>query len=163
MSAPLGNDFATGNAGGRPSKYRDEFAQQAYKLCLLGHTDAELAEFFDVAESTVNEWKQQHEEFSESIKRGKAIADAEVVESLFKRATGYSHDDTHFSTYEGVVTETPTTKHYPPDPTALIFWLKNRQPKKWRDKHEVAVETNGVQRIRRDEESGDIVIDIAPE
>jgi hypothetical protein len=26
-------------------------------------------------------------------------------------------------------------KHYPPDVTACIFWLKNRQPEKWRDVH----------------------------
>ena len=28
-------------------------------------------------------------------------------------------------------------EHYPPDTTAAIFWLKNRQPGKWRDKKEV--------------------------
>lgn len=28
-------------------------------------------------------------------------------------------------------------EHYPPDTTAAIFWLKNRQPAKWRDKKEV--------------------------
>ena len=34
----------------------------------------------------------------------------------------------------------PTTKHYPPDTTAAIFWLKNRQKSKWRDKqdHEIS-------------------------
>jgi hypothetical protein len=30
-------------------------------------------------------------------------------------------------------------KHYPPDPTAAIFWLKNRQKDKWRDKREEEV------------------------
>jgi hypothetical protein len=25
-------------------------------------------------------------------------------------------------------------EHYPPDTTAAVFWLKNRQPDKWRDK-----------------------------
>ena len=27
-------------------------------------------------------------------------------------------------------------EHFPPDPTSMIFWLKNRQPDKWRDKRE---------------------------
>jgi hypothetical protein len=27
-------------------------------------------------------------------------------------------------------------RHYPPDPTSMIFWLKNRQPQDWRDKQE---------------------------
>ena len=30
----------------------------------------------------------------------------------------------------------PSVKYYPPDSTALIFWLKNRKPKDWRDKIE---------------------------
>jgi len=37
----------------------------------------------------------------------------------------------------------PTTKHYPPDATSAIFWLKNRQRDKWRDKQDV-VHSGGV-------------------
>ena len=25
------------------------------------------------------------------------------------------------------------TEHYPPDPTSMCFWLKNRRPDRWRD------------------------------
>lgn len=32
------------------------------------------------------------------------------------------------------VIRTPTMKYHPPDTTACIFWLKNRQPEQWRDK-----------------------------
>ena len=28
-------------------------------------------------------------------------------------------------------------KHIPPDVTAQIFWLKNRDPERWRDKQEI--------------------------
>ena len=56
--------------GGRPTKYRDELPAQAKKLCRLGATDAEMAEFFEVSESTINEWKLAYDEFSESIKKG---------------------------------------------------------------------------------------------
>lgn len=127
------------NKQGRPSKFKDEFNEQAYKLCLLGATDKELAEFFEVNEDTINEWKRSKEGFSESLKKGKQIADAEVANKLFKRATGYSHDDVDIKIYEGEVIITPLTKHYPPDTTAAIFWLKNRQRKNWKDKQEVDV------------------------
>lgn len=30
----------------RPTKYQEAYAEQARKLCLLGYTDAELADFF---------------------------------------------------------------------------------------------------------------------
>jgi len=124
--------------GGRPTSYKDEYCEQAYKLCLLGVTDKNLAIFFEVVESTVNKWKLDHPEFSESLKEGKYVTDAKVAESLYKRAIGCECPDTKFATYEGQITdEREYTKHYPPDPVAAIFWLKNRQPELWRDKQEV--------------------------
>lgn len=120
--------------GGRPTKYMKEFAGQAEKLCLLGATDAELADFFGVTETTINNWKGQHEEFFESIKRGKLTADAEIADSLFQRAKGYTHPELYISTYKGDIVTHETRKHYPPDTAAAFIWLKNRQPDKWRDK-----------------------------
>ncbi len=53
----------------RPTKYQEAYAEQARKLCLLGYTDAELADFFEVSESTINKWKLDYPKFSESIKK----------------------------------------------------------------------------------------------
>lgn len=121
---------------GRPSKYKAEYADLAYKFALLGATDAQLAEFFDVNVDTIYEWKNVHEAFSESLKRGKLQADAMVSTSLFQRALGYSHAEDDIRTCDNQVVITPTIKHYPPDTTACIFWLKNRQRDKWREKQE---------------------------
>lgn len=124
-------------AGGRPAKYKSDMCEQVRKLCLLGADDKAIADFFDVAVSTINNWKKDHPEFLESIKEGKDIADAQVAERLYKRAMGYSHADTKFATYEGKITdEQEYTKHYPPDTAAAIFWLKNRQKENWRDKQD---------------------------
>lgn len=123
---------------GRPSKYSPAFVEQAMKLCKLGATDRELADFFKVSESTLNNWKSQHPEFMESLKRGKDESDARVEQSLYRRALGYSHDSVHVSNYQGEVTLTPIVEHYAPDTVACIFWLKNRKPELWRDKVETA-------------------------
>jgi hypothetical protein len=120
--------------GGRPTKYETKYNRQAYKMSLLGATDKELADIFEVAESTIYEWKNEHPKFSEAIKKGKDDADTKVADSLFKRALGYSHPDVDIKMFEGEIITTKLTKHYPPDTTAAIFWLKNRQPGKWRDK-----------------------------
>lgn len=122
---------------GRPSKFQPEFCTQAAKLCALGATDRELADFFEVAESTLNLWKIQHPEFSESLKMAKGVADRRVEQSLYRRALGYSHDSVHVSNYQGDVTLTPIVEHFPPDTTACIFWLKNRRPDEWRDKLDI--------------------------
>lgn len=126
----------TGSIVSRPTEYRDEYPEQAEKLCKLGAIDKELAEFFGVSESTINEWKLAHPEFSESIKSGKQIADMNVADRLYQRAMGFEHPEVHISNYQGAITQTPITKVYAPDTVAAIFWLKNRQPSKWRDKTE---------------------------
>lgn len=126
---------------GRPTKYKEEYAEQARKLCLLGATDAKLADFFEVDEVTINRWKHDFPEFCKSLKAGKMQADAEIAESLFNRARGYVAPDLDIKMYEGQIIETPYMKHYPPDATSMIFWLKNRQPDLWREKRE-AVEVN---------------------
>jgi hypothetical protein len=124
---------------GRPSPYRDEYAGHARKLCLLGATDEQLADFFEVDVATVNRWKHAHPEFCESLKAGKAIADAKVADSLYRRATGYSHEAVKIvaDAKTGAEHIVPYTEHYPPDTTACIFWPKNRRRDKWRDKHEI--------------------------
>jgi transcriptional regulator with XRE-family HTH domain len=130
---------------GRPSKFDPVKCEQARKLSLLGATDKELADFFNVSESTLNKWKLDHPAFSESIKAGKEDADANVANRLYLRALGYEHPDVHISNYQGEVTLTPITKVYPPDPASAIFWLKNRQRAKWREKidHEHAGPNGG--------------------
>lgn len=122
---------------GRPTDYKPEYCEQGYKLCLLGATDKDMADFFEVEESTINNWKLAHPEFVESIKRGKESADAVVASKLFHRATGYDHPEVDVKMFQGKIIKTELVKYYPPDTTAAIFWLKNRQAKKWRDRHEV--------------------------
>jgi hypothetical protein len=123
---------------GRPSSFCEEFIEQAEKLCRLGATDAEMADFFGVSEQTLNTWKQKHPEFLESLKRGKLEADANVADRLYKRAMGYTHEAVKIFANPTTGDEklVPFTEHYAPDTTACIFWLKNRQPDKWRDKTE---------------------------
>lgn len=128
---------------GRPSEYREEYIEQARKFCLLGATDKELADFFHVTVTTLNNWKNEHPEFLVSIQEGKEIADANVADRLYQRALGYSHPEVHVSNYQGVVTLTPLTKHYPPDTQAGSLWLRNRQPAKWRDKVEQQITGTG--------------------
>lgn len=142
MAAPKGNKNALGNKGGRPTAYRPEYAEQARKMCLLGYTDKELAFFFEVDERTINDWKEKHLEFSLSIKEGKDYADSHVAERLFQRAMGFEHDSEEIkvvSDGQGLgssIERIPIRKIYPPDTAAAIFWLKNRQKDKWREKIE---------------------------
>lgn len=147
----------------RPSRYKKEYDEQAYKLCLLGATDKDLADFFNVKEQTINNWKRDHPSFFESLKRGKVIADANVADRLYQRAMGYEHDDIELKVVSlggnmgSEVQEVKVRKYYPPDTTAAIFWLKNRRPQEWRDKreHEIAGKGGGPIIVKLPEELSD--------
>lgn len=121
---------------GRPTKYDPKYAVQAAKLCALGATDAQMAEFFCVNISTITQWKLTHPEFSASIKDAKEAADQNVERSLYQRAMGYTHEEVDIRVIGQEIVQTPILKHYPPDTSAMIFWLKNRKKAEWRDKIE---------------------------
>jgi len=119
---------------GRPTSFKPEYVTQAAKLCQLGATDRELADFFEVTESTIHLWKIKHPEFSESLKLGKESADARVEQSLYRRAVGYSFDSEKiFNDKTNGIVRAPCIEHVAPDVTACIFWLKNRKSAEWRD------------------------------
>jgi len=123
--------------GGRPSKYKPEYVAQAKALCWHGATDAEMAQFFRVAISTLALWKVAYPEFSDALKTDKSTADDRVERSLYQRALGYTCEETDIRVIEGQIVKTELLKHYPPDVTACIFWLKNRRKEDWRDTPDV--------------------------
>lgn len=134
---------------GRKSAYKEEYNQLAENYALLGATDKEMADLFGVSERTLNQWKKDFPEFLQSLKKGKGIADANVASKLYNRAIGYEFEEKHFEIKQPKKDVPPELieakrikKHVPADTTAAIFWLKNRQPEKWRDKKEIDANVN---------------------
>jgi len=121
---------------GRPSSYMPEFAKQAVKLCELGATDEDLADFFEVSIRTIANWKTNFPEFLQALKSGKEAADDRVERSLYQKAVGYTHDAVKIFQHQGTIVEAPYREHIAPDTTAAIFWLKNRRPDLWREKQQ---------------------------
>lgn len=137
--------------GGRPSAYQADFAVQAEKLCKLGATDAELADFFGVSTVTIWRWQSAHEQFCNALKRGKESADERVERSLYNRAVGYTFDSEKVFQHQGSIVRAKTIEHVPPDTTSMIFWLKNRRPEQWRDKTEQVVRHEHANELSDDE------------
>lgn len=133
-------------AMGRPSKFKEIFEAHKDKIQILtenGLTDKQVSELFGITEQTYNNWKKAHPDFFESIKDWKLTADGEIEVSLRDRAKGYSCPETKAQWVQdkdgGRWEYAELTRRYPPDPTSMIFWLKNRQPDKWRDKQEIDI------------------------
>jgi hypothetical protein len=132
--APRGNKNAIGNkGGGRPSEFRPAFLPMACKLAQLGGLDEDFAEAFGVSVQTIYEWKRRYPEFSLALKKAKEQVDAQVEKSLLRRALGFSYTAEKVMIVDGKPTVVAYTEHSLPSDTACIFWLKNRQPDRWRD------------------------------
>lgn len=124
------------NKGGRPEKLTEEDLEKILRAARCGLDDKQIAMIWGITYQTFNNYKKRYPEFFDSLKQQKALSDVEVIDSLRQRAVGYTcKEEKQFVIKNRVVTH-EAVKHYPPDPTSMIFWLKNRQPELFRDKQE---------------------------
>lgn len=124
---------------GRDSLYDVSMNDMVRKLALLGLTDKEIAEFFGVTERTLNNWKNEYPAFFQSLSEGKTIADAEVADSLYKRATG-EHvivEKAYRNKTTGEVEIVKITQFIPGESGAAKLWLTNRRRQNWSDSQNV--------------------------
>lgn len=139
------------------AKSRHEYWVAQEGLTLLsawardGLTDKQMSKNMGIARSTLNEWKRKFPVISDTLKTNKDAADYEVENALYKKALGYNvkiqkafkvkeviyKDGKRIKETEKIVCAEDEI-HIPADTTAQIFWLKNRQPDKWRDRREAA-------------------------
>ena len=59
-----------------------------------------------------------------------------VEDALFQRALGYDWVEKKTEATDKGEKSVETTKHVPGDVSAMLAWLKNRRPDRWRDKPE---------------------------
>ena len=117
-----------------------------------GLTNEQIASNIGISRKTLQEWCIKYSDISDTLKKGKDVADIQVENALFKKAIGYTvslkktfkvkcieYDENtgkKISEREELV-EGFDEMHIPADTTAQIFWLKNRLPEKWKDKKDI--------------------------
>src|SRR5215468_11095654 len=119
------------NHRGRPTLYKPEYPDLARRFCQLGGTNEDLADFFEVSRSTIDEWLRVHCDFAEAVRQGRDGIDMVVAEKLLTRIMGYTHEGRKYVLYKGEEKEVRHVVHFPPDVQACIFWLRNRRRKQW--------------------------------
>lgn len=134
--------------GGRPSKYKPEYAQIARVMCSMGACDAQLADAFETSMPTIWNWQSLFPEFAEALKIHKGEYDERVKRSLAQRAVGYSYDAVKIFPNNGNPISVAYREHVPPDPGAAKIWLSNRQPDEWREKVALTGQDGNVLEIR---------------
>ncbi len=121
---------------GRPSDYEEQFAEQAKKLSVLGATDQEIADFFEVDVRTIYRWKHTHPDFCQALIDGKSACDDRVERSLYQRAIGYEQEEVKIFMPSGATEPVyaPYRAKVAADVSAAKLWLTNRRGETWREK-----------------------------
>lgn len=132
----LAKGLPNGPVKGRPTLEDPTAPEQAFRMCLLGLNNEQLAKYFDVDISNLQEWIASHVDFREAIKDGRERADGMILNALYHKALGYSHSAVKIFWDPKTDTEKiiPYVERYPPDATAAIFLLKNRQRERFGDR-----------------------------
>jgi hypothetical protein len=138
---------------GRTPSYTPDYCPMAYKFCLLGATNKDLADVFEVSHNTIGNWLARYPEFRKAAQDGRDVADADVAHALLQKAKGFTHQDVKILQIEGEVEQIEYNRYFPPDTQAAIFWLRNRRRKQWREliEHEHTVTD---EKLRELEEAG---------
>ncbi len=89
----------------------------------------------NIARSTHYKWMNEDPEYKKEVE----IINEEAIDyaegKLMALIKGYSHKEDKIFQYEGSPVVVPTVKHYPPDTTAVIYFLKNMGRKRgWNEK-----------------------------
>lgn len=106
----------------------------------LGAKNVKLAKELGISRSTLVDWTNKYPEFAEAIKKGKDEYDDQLaVDALGKSVKGFYYTETvqEFDGDGKLLREKKFKKYKAPDNASFIFWLKNRQRDKWRDRWEI--------------------------
>lgn len=139
--------------GGRPSRYETEIKDKLPAVqgwAMQGLDKKQIASNLGIHISTLCEYQNKYKEFAEALKKGREVANFEVVNALHENATGYwrteqvvsqkrtvgyNKEGKRIETTEPVIVE--VQRWYPANVTAQIYWTKNRMPTEWCDKKDI--------------------------
>ena len=106
-------------------------------------------DFVGVSKTGFWGWYRESEDLRKACAVSKDITDANVENALYKRATGYNYTEDTWELVEGELRMTrQIVKHVPPDVKAILAWLYNRQPNRWRAIQEPLEATQYVETVK---------------
>lgn len=128
---------------GRKSPFNEKIQATIIRLVEAGKTEEEIAEIIGVCKTTLTNWKGKHQDLLFAVREARQAADSLVESALFGRAVGCKVPETKvIVTKLGDVIREDVDRYYPPDTQAAMFWLRNRQPERWKEKTEGDVNVN---------------------
>lgn len=128
--------------------------KEIQQWCWEGLTDDVICEKLGIVPSTWYKYQNEHPTLKEVVNWGKSVIDSRVENSLLRAALGYEFEEIKTIIEEDKTgkkkTRVEKVKRYQqPNPTAMIFWLKNRKKDEWNDRREVILDTKQSEEERK--------------
>ena len=112
-----------------------------------GLTNDQIAANIGINRDTLYTWCNKYPDFADALKKTKEVTVYEIENAMYKAAKGYFVEESKTVTNkDGKVIRVEINKKWiPPNTTAQIFFLKNKDPDNWRERNDLSVNTsNGV-------------------
>lgn len=94
-------------------------------------------------------WYKESDALRKACANAKEVADITVEDALYRRAIGYNYWEERWDLIEGELTLVQKyKKHVPPDVKAIMQWLFNRLPNRWRALQEPLESTQYVETVK---------------
>lgn len=141
----------------RPSKYETHVLARFNDIrdwCRDGLTNEQMSEKLGIHPASWYEYANKYPTFNELINWSKSVTINRVESSLFKLAMGYEYEEIKTIVEEDKNGKKRTRiekvkRHQPPNPVAMIFYLKNRAPNEWNDRREIIIDTKAAELERK--------------
>jgi hypothetical protein len=124
-------------------KYKSRMLPKIFKMASEGALDWQIAHALDVNIHTFSFWVKTKPEVVLTLEKARQPIIKIHEEALSKRALGFEYEEVKVEKRGIKECVTKTKKMMPPDVKALIFYLKNRDSKRWKDVQKVSIDTQG--------------------
>lgn len=117
-----------------------------------GLTDKEIQESIGVSHTCFSSWKRKYPELREALRKSKERADAKVENALFLSAVGHVEKVKRSRVLSsGDIVEYEEEEYVKPDIKAIMFYLCNRVPERYRTNRE------GMKQVEDMQQAGGVV------
>lgn len=123
-----------------------EKLEQVEMWASMGLSETQIAFNLGISKDTFYRYKKEYSDFSDTLKRGKNVANFKVENALYKKATGYEsketvpvklketyYDDRGNKCQKEKLDTVEVIKEVQPDVSAIKFWLVNQKQGKWKE------------------------------
>lgn len=130
-----------GPGSGGHEKYTPMMKDVIVNLIKAGCSKKKIAELCGIDRGTLYSWMARYGDLHVAVEKAYCVTEELLEAALLRSALGHSVPETKvfYDSKTGEVITHKMKKHFSPNPKAIEFALKNLNPDRWKERHEVEI------------------------